>query len=133
MTLIIEISTEVEARIESEAKRSGISKTDLAKTVIEERFAPVKEKRESERKSSYIGKAETRDFSGDREWLAKNRNEYIGKHIATHGNRLIAVGDGYKEVATKARDAGFKDALITLVEDPNAPSFVEFIYSECTK
>ncbi len=46
MTLTIEITPEIELRLESEARRSGISKTDLAKNVIEERFAP-KEKREN--------------------------------------------------------------------------------------
>ncbi len=45
MILTIEITPEIESRLEVEARRSGISKTDLAKNVIEERFAP-KEKRE---------------------------------------------------------------------------------------
>ena len=130
MTLTIEIAPEIESRLEAEAKRNGISKTDLAKNVIEERFAP-QEKRKNYMpegfKPRYIGKAETRDFSGDREWLRENRAEYIGQHVALHGNRLIAAGKGYKEAATKARDAGFKDALIVFVEDPNAPPFVEFI------
>ncbi|MGI8642100.1 MAG: DUF5678 domain-containing protein [Pyrinomonadaceae bacterium] len=130
MTLTIEIAPEIENRLEAEARRSGISKTDLVKNVIEERFAP-KEKRENYLpegfKPRYIGKAEMRDFSGDREWLRENRGEYIGQHVALHGNRLIASGKGYKEVATKAREAGFKDALIVFVEDPNAPPFVEFI------
>ncbi len=130
MTLTIELTPEIESRLEAEAKRNGMSKTDLAKNVIEERFAP-KEKRQNHIpegvKPRYVGKAKTRDFSGDREWLAENRNEYIGQHVALHGKHLIANGESYKEVATKAREAGFKDALIVFVEDPNAPPFVEFI------
>ena len=128
MILTIEIAPEIESRLEAEAKRNGISKTDLAKTVIEERFAPI-EKRENYLPVTprYIGKAEMRDFSGDDQWLAENRQNYSGRYVALHGNRLLAEGNGYKEVAAKARDAGFKDALIVLVEDPNAQPFVEFI------
>ncbi len=131
MTLIIEIAPEIESRLEAEAKRNGMSKDDLAKNVIEERFAPS-EKRENYLpegfKPRYIGKAETRDFSGDDEWLRENREKYIGKYVATHGNRLITSGENLKEVMIEARDKGFPDALVYQVEDPNAPSFVEFIY-----
>lgn len=131
MTLTIEIAPEIESRLEAEAKRNGISKTDLAKNVIEERFAP-KEKRENYLpegfKPRYIGKTEMRDFSGDDEWLRENREKYIGKYVATHGNRLIASGENLKEVMIEARDKGFPDALVYQVEDPNAPPFVEFIY-----
>jgi predicted transcriptional regulator len=131
MTLTIEIAPEIESRLEAEAHRSGISKSDLAKNVIEQRFAPKEDKRKNYMPEGftprYIGKAETRDFSGDDEWLAENREQYIGKYVATHGNRLIASGNDFKEVAREARDKGFKDALIYQVEDPNAPPFVEFI------
>jgi hypothetical protein len=131
MTLTIEIAPEVARNLETEAKRSGISKADLAKIVIEERFAP-RGKRQNYMplgfKPRYIGKAETRDFSGDDEWLRENREKYIGKYVATHGNRLIASGENLKEVMIEARDKGFPDALVYQVEDPNAPPFVEFIY-----
>ena len=131
MTLTIEIAPEIEVRLEAEARRNGMSKDDLAKNVIEQRFAP-KEKRENYMpegfKPRYIGKVETRDFSGDDEWLRENSEKYIGKYVATHGNRLIASGENLKEVMIEARDKGFPDALVYQVEDPNAPSFVEFIY-----
>ena len=125
MTLTIEIAPEVESRLEAEAERSGMSKTDLAKTVIEERFAPVEKKREDypPRTSRYIGKAEMRDFSGDREWLRENREKYQGQYVALHGNRLIASGSGYKEIITKAREAGFPDALLTYIEPFDTPPF----------
>lgn len=127
MTLTIEIAPEIESRLEAEAKRNGISKTDLAKNVIEERFAP-KEKRENYLpegfKPRYIGTAETRDFSGDDQWLRENREKYQGQYVATHGNRLIAVGNGYKEAATKAREAGFSDALLRYIEPLETPPSV---------
>ena len=133
MTLTIEIAPEIEYRLEAEAKRSGVSKSDLAKNVIEERFGAKEDKRQNYMPEGftprYTGKAEkTRDFSGDDEWLRGNREKYIGKYVATHGNRLIASGENLKEVMIEARDKGFPDALVYQVEDLNAPAFVEFIY-----
>lgn len=128
MTLTIDIAPEIEKRLEAEAERNGISKTDLAKNVIEERFAPKDETRKKNIsegfKPRYIGKAETRDFSGDDQWFRENAEKYQGKHVATHGNRLIAVGNGYKEVATKAREAGFPDALLRYIEPFDTPPSV---------
>ena len=126
MTLTIEIAPEIETRLEAEARRSGISKTDLAKNVIEERFAP-KERGENYLpeafKPRYIGKAEMRDFSGDDQWLGENSDKYQGKYVATHGNHLIANGERLKEVIGKAREAGFPDALLTYVEPLDTPPF----------
>ena len=113
--------------MEAEAKRSGVSKSDLAKNVIEERFAPTtEEKRENHlpRKSRCVGRAETRDFSGDDEWLRENSENYQGKHVATHGNRLIASGDKLKEVIGKAREVGLPDSLLTYVEPFDLPPYV---------
>ena len=125
MTLTIEIAPEIENRLEAEAKRNGISKTDLAKNLIEERFAP-KERRENYMPITprYVGKAEMGDFSGDREWLRKNRAEYQGKYVATHGNRLIASGEKLKEVSEKARREGFPDALLKYIEPFDTPPYV---------
>jgi hypothetical protein len=127
MTLTIELTPEVEQRIEAEAKRNGVTKSDLAKTVIEERFAP-KEARKNYMpegfKPRYIGTVETRDFSGDDEWLRENREKYQGQHVATHGNRLIASGKKLKEVISKAREEGFPDALLTYVEPFDTPPYV---------
>lgn len=127
MTLTIEIAPEIEHRLEVEAERSGISKNDLAKNVIEERFAP-KEKRENYMPEGftprYIGKAEMRDFSGDREWFRENREKYQGQYVATHGNRLIASGKNFNEVAEKARKDGFPDALLKYIEPLDTPPYV---------
>ncbi|MCY7346387.1 MAG: DUF5678 domain-containing protein [Pyrinomonadaceae bacterium] len=127
MTLTIEIAPEIEHRLEVEAQRNGISKNDLAKNVIEERFAPVEEKRKNYLPEGftprYIGKAETRDFSGDDQWLQENSEKYQGQYVALHGNRLIASGNGCKEISQKARAAGFPDALLTYVEPFDTPPF----------
>ncbi len=131
MTLTIEIEPETESRLESEAKRKGMKKEEFAKIIIEQNLSPKPIQRKNYMPESFtpriIGKSEMRDFSGDDEWLRENRDKYIGKYVATHGNRLIASGDNLKEVAAEAKEKGFKDALIYEVEDPNAPPFVEFI------
>lgn len=132
MTLTIEIAPEIESRLEREAKRQGLEKEEFAKIIIEKTLSPKAENRRNYMpegvKPRYIGKAEMRDFSGDDQWLRENRENYIGKYVATHGNRLIAVGENLKEVMIEARAKGFSDALVYQVEDPNAPPFVEFIY-----
>lgn len=128
MTLTIEIAPEIELRLEAEAKRNGMSKTDLAKNVIEERFAPKPEKRKNYLPEGftprYIGKAESRDFSGDDKWLLENSENYQGKYVATHGNRLIASGDKLKEVIGKARELGLPDSLLTYVEPFETPPYI---------
>lgn len=132
MTLTIDITPEIESRLEQEAKRKGLKKEEFAKIIIEQNLSPKPEQRRNYMPEGFtpriIGKSEMRDFSGDDEWLRENREKYIGKYVATHGNRLIASGEGFKEVATKAREEGFPDALVYEVEDPDAPPFVEFIY-----
>lgn len=126
MTLTIEIAPEIEFRLEAEAKRNGISKDDLAKSVIEERFAP-REKRENYLSEDftprYTGRVETRDFLGDDEWLRENSEKFQGQYVALYGNRLVATGSGYKEISQKARAAGFPDALLTYIEPFDAPPF----------
>lgn len=128
MTLTIEVAPEIEVRLEAEAKRNGISKDDLAKNVIEERFALKEDQRKNYMPENfiprYIGKVETRDFSGDREWIRENRDKYQGKYVAIHGNRLIASGDRLKEVAEKARQEGFPDAFLKFIEPLDAPPYL---------
>jgi hypothetical protein len=64
-----------------------------------------------------------RDFSGDHRWLRENSEKYQGQYVATHGNRLIANGDGYGKIITEARKAGFPDALLTYIEPFDTPPF----------
>jgi hypothetical protein len=128
MLLTIEIAPETESRLEREAKRKGLGKEEFAKIIIEQTLLPKPEKRKNYMPEGftprYIGKAETRDFSGDDEWLRENSEKYQGKYVATHGNRLIASGDKLKEVIGKARELGLPDSLLTYVEPFDTPPHV---------
>lgn len=128
MTLTIEIASEIESRLEREAKRQGLAKEEFAKIIIERNLLPKPDKRKNYIPEGftprYIGEAEMRDFSGDDEWLRENRAKYQGQYVATHGNRLIAAGSGFKEIITKAREDGFPDALVRYVEPLDAPPYV---------
>ena len=57
-----------------------------------------------------------RDRSREYAWLEQHRDEYDGRYVALDGDRLIAAGDGAKEVATKAREPGRQGALIVYEE-----------------
>jgi len=128
MTLTIEIAPEIESRLEREAKRQGLEKEEFAKIIIEKTLSPKPEKRKNYIPEGveprYIGKAEMRDFSGDDEWLRENREKYQGQYVATHGNRLVAAGNGFKEIITKAREKGFPDALVRYVEPLDSLPYV---------
>ncbi len=128
MTLTIEIAPEIESRLEREAKRQGLEKEEFVKIIIEKTLLPKSERRKNYIPEGvtprYIGKAEMRDFSGDDEWLRENREKYQGQYVATHGNRLIAAGNNFKEIITKAREDGFPDALVRYVEPLDTPPYV---------
>jgi len=123
MTLTIEVSSELEAKIEEEAKRNGLDKADFVRVVLEEKLNSQKRKPPFESKIIAMD-LPVRDRSRENDWLAKHRDEYDGKYVALDGDNLIAVGDGYKEVATKADELGIEGALIIYVEGSNHPRFI---------
>lgn len=123
MTLMIEISNELEARIETAAKRNGSNKIDFVRELLEERFQTgfaVKatiSNGQSFSQSPVIAKnLPVKDRSPELAWLEEHRNEYDGKYVALNGSCLIAEGESYKEVAAKAREAGVENALLVHVE-----------------
>lgn len=127
MTLTVEIPNELELRLETEARRNGISKDEFVKVMLEEKLVS----QNNERRRELAAKARiiatdlpVKDRSREYEWLAKNRDEYDGQYVALDGDNLVAVGDGYKNVAVKARELGINDALIMYVEGSNRPRFI---------
>lgn len=127
MTVTIEISDELEARIEAEAKRRGLSRDEFVLRVLEERLSL----KNTDGASGLRVKARilavdlaVKDRSREHEWLEQHRDEYAGKYVALCGDSLIAEGDSYKEVAIKAKELGNSDALMVFVESSDAPPYV---------
>lgn len=135
MTLMIEISNELEARIETEARRSGSTKTDFILGLLEDRFQTnlalesSNSNGQSFSQSRVIAKnLPITDRSRELAWLEEHRNEYDGKYVALSGNCLIAAGESYKEVAAKARESGVENALLVHVEGSETPPSVGGIW-----
>ena len=127
MTLTVEIPNELESKLEIEAERRDISKDEFVKVMLEEKL--VSQNNERRRELAAKGRIiatdlPVKDRSREYEWLAKNRDEYDGQYVALDGDNLVAVGDGYKNVAVKARELGINDALIMYVEGSNCPRFI---------
>jgi len=124
MTLTIEVSPELEIKLEAEARNNGVGKDEFVKIILEEKLNSVKRKRLPDTSRIIAVDLPVRDRSQEREWLAKNRDEYDGRYVALNGNKLIALGENFKEAAIKARELGCKDALIVFVEGSQRPLFI---------
>jgi len=64
-----------------------------------------------------------RDRSREYAWLERHRDEYEGKYVALVGEKLIAQGNSFKEVAVEARGRSI-NALIVFVEGSQTPPHV---------
>jgi len=124
MTLTIEVSPELEIKLEAEARNNGVGKDEFVKIILEEKLNSVERKRLPDTSRIIAVDLPVRDRSQEREWLAKNRDEYDGRYVALDGNKLIALGENFKEAAIKARELGCKDALIVFVEGSQRPLFI---------
>lgn len=129
MTLTIEVSRELEAKIEEEAKRKGLDKAEFVRVVLEEKLKTETEDVLSALPSEPRVLARNlpiRDRSREDEWIEKHRNEYAGQWVALDGENLIANGEDLKQVAKTARELGVPDALMVRVEPSDALPFAGF-------
>lgn len=124
MILTIEVSPELETKLETEARNNGIGKDELAKNMLEEKLINGAKKRLPDKSRIIATNLPIKDRSRENAWLEKNCDEYDGQYVALAGDELIARGTDYKEVAMKARELGCKDAIVTLVEGRNRPLFI---------
>lgn len=125
MTLTIEVSRELEAKIEEEAKRRGLGKEEFICIVLEEKLDATLQKRKPPFEAKIIASdLPVRDRSRENDWLEKHRDDYDGQWVALDGDRLLAHGDKLKEVAKTAKEMGFEDALLVRVEGSNTPRYV---------
>ena len=123
MTLTINISEELETKLEIEAKRNGVGKDEFARIVLEEKLG-FKPSRPNFSAKIIATDLPVRDFSREHAWLKKHRDEYDGQWVALNGDKLIAAGFDGKEVARKARELGSNGAFITFVEGNHHPRFI---------
>lgn len=124
MTLTIEVSAELESRLEAEARNNGVGKNEFAKIILEEKLNVKPKNRSTDYGRIIATGLPVRDRSQEREWLAKNRDEYDGQYVALDGDKLVAHGENHLEVAKKSRELGCQDALILFVEGSNRPLFI---------
>ena len=129
MTLTIEVSDELENRLEAEARRKGVSKDEFVRLVLEEKLKVEKTNGSSEllfKPRILATNLPVKDRSLEDEWLRKHRDEYANQWVALDGDRLIASGDDLKKVAQMARELGVPDALMIRVEPSDALPFAGF-------
>ncbi len=127
MTLTVEIPNELESRLETEARRNGISKDEFVKVLLEEKLVS----QNNERRRELAAKARiiasdlpVKDFSREHAWLEKNRDEYDGQYVALDGDKLIAHRENGREVVAKLRELNIKNPYLVFVEGRNSPRFI---------
>ena len=123
MTLTVNVSEELESKIEEEAKRNGVSRDEFVRNVLEEKLS-FKPSRPNFPSKIIATDLPVRDFSRQREWLEKHRDEYDGQYVALDGDTLIAVSENGKDLAAKLKELGIKGAFITFVEGRSRPPFI---------
>ena len=126
MSLIIDLPSELERKLEAEARRQGLSTDALARIMLEQTL-----KLEDGNGSSHLPRVlaknlPVKDRSREVEWLRKNRDVYAGLWVALDGDSLIASGHDLKQVAETARQQGCPDALMMRVEPSGSLPFAGF-------
>ena len=123
MTLTVNLSEELESRIEEEAERSGVSSDDFVRTVLEEKLRSRRPRPDFPSKIIATN-LPIRDFSLQHQWLEKHRDEYDGQYVALDGNTLIAASQDGRDLAAKLRELGINGAFIAFVEGSGRPPFI---------
>jgi predicted DNA-binding protein len=124
MTLTIEVSPELENRIEAEARNNGVGKDEFVRIVLEEKLSGVEKKRLSDNSRIIATDLPVRDFSREHDWLEKNRDEYDGQYVALDGDKIVAHNADSRKVAAKVKKLGLKSVYLVYVEGSQRPPFI---------
>lgn len=125
--MTIDLPSELERKLEAEAKRKGLSADVLARIMLEEKLKSEDQQNGSSALSHVLAKnLPVKDRSREARWLQEHRDEYAGQCVALEGARLIASGDDLKHVANTARRLGVADALMIRVEAIDSLPFAGF-------
>ena len=123
MTLTVNVSEEMETKLEEEATRNGVSKDEFVRSVLEEKLSS-KTKRPNFPDKIIATNVPVRDRSREDDWLEKHRDEYDGQWVALDGDKLIVADADGKEFARKARESGLNGLFLIFVEGRNRPRFI---------
>lgn len=123
MTLTVNVSEELESKIEEEASRNGLSSDEFVRIFLEEKLSAPSQ-RPNFPPRIIATDLPIRDFSLQHQWLEKHRDEYDGQYVALDGDKLIAASESGKALAIKLRELGVKDTFITFVEGGSQPPFI---------
>jgi len=127
MSLNIDLPSELQQRLEAEAKRQGVSIDALARSLLEERLISEDQQNGSSTLPRIIAtNLPIKDRSREAHWLQQHKEEYAGQWVALAGDRLVASGNDLKQVANAARQLGEPDALMTRVESKGSLPFAGF-------
>lgn len=126
MTLTIEISPDLENKLEVEAENKGIGKDEFVRIALEEKLNTNTEQR---KKVSFESKIiatnlPVQDHSREHKWLRENRDKFANQWVALDGERMVASGADAKEVAMEVRTLGLKGLFLTFVEASDQPPFI---------
>lgn len=127
MTVTIEIPAELEAGLEAEARRRGLSREEVVRTILEEKLNAGKTGSADDppfKPRILARNLPVKDRSREHKWIEQHRDEYDGQWVALDGGRLLAHDLDLKEVAGKARELGVEDALMVRVEGSNTLPYV---------
>lgn len=126
MTLTIEISPDLEYKLEVEAEIKGIGKDEFVRIVLEEKLNFQAEQRQKATFESKIIAMDltAQDHSREHKWLKENRDKFANQWVALSGEKLVASGVDAKVVATKVRKLGLKGLFLTFVEGSDQPPFI---------
>jgi len=124
MTLIREIPLEIETKLELAAQKSGVSKDELVRIILEEKLTNGEKTRLPDKSRIIATDLPIRDFSREQAWLEKNRDEYDGQYVALDGDQLVASSESGKEVKAKVKELGLKSVYVVFVEGSQSPRFI---------
>jgi hypothetical protein len=126
MTLTIEISADLENKLEVEAESKGIGQDEFVRIVLEEKLNIQTEQRKKTPFESKIIATDVpvQDHSREHKWLRENQDKFANQWVALNGKNLVASDVDAKVVAKKIRKLGLKRLFMTFVEASDQPPFI---------
>ena len=126
MTLTVTLPAELENRLETEAKLSGVSNDEFVRIALREKLTRQASKQCNPPFAAKIIATglPVRDFADENAWLEKKRDEFGGQWVALDGDKLIASGRDGKQVADKVKKLGINSVFVAFVDESATEPFI---------